>query len=181
MKKIFSIFILFICFLISVYSESQFTILAKQGRCFYHKSVYTVGDGETLNFLIDYSTHTSGSGMIIAVPGLYSVSNDLITVKIYSGSDYTGGDAVTFYSTTPEKGISFETSVTSNATGSDLGTLIETMEVGTNSTNQNAGGGKITEGIDIRISNAAPSGLLVISNDTDNDINITFLQVFYEY
>lgn len=182
MKKLLSGFIILLFFVVSGYADpDQLISLEKQGKCFYHRSVYTVADGATLNFLLDYSTHTSGSQRIIAVPGFYQVSNDLVTVQVYSGTDYSGGTAVTFRSTYPDKGVSLETSVTTGATGTDLGTLIDTMEVGTSSTNQNAGGGSMTEGILINIPSDVGSGLLVITNDSGNSINITFLQILYEY
>lgn len=179
-KKILCLFVLF-SILFSMYSEDQLTNLENEGRCFYHRNVYTIADSASLIILLDYSSHTSGSKRIIAIPGFYQVSNDLVTVKVYSGTDYTGGTAINFYSTYPDKGITFESSVTYGATGSDLGTLIDTMEVGTSSTNQNAGGGSSKEGIKINIPANSGNGLIVISNESGNSINLTYLQIFYEY
>jgi len=154
-------------------------VLKEQGKEFYHQGIYEIADSSSINFLIDFSGHTSNKKQIIAIPAVYHTLYGSVKVQVYRNTNYTGGSVVPFYCTNTIINSTMETVVKTGASGETQGVLTEARNVGVGATNHSSGGDASSVGIEF-IRPSTSKTLIVITNNSGETTEVTFAQVFYE-
>ena len=159
--------------------KTYYQILREQGREFLHQNVYNMSIVASMNFLIDYTQHTSNKGIIIAIPAFYDTTYGPVRINVYRQSEYDGGSSVNFYCSNTIKNTIMETKVYSGATGTEKGILTESRNAGHGATNQSSGGDSSISGTEFIRGNLGKT-LIEITNNSGENIELTFAQTFYE-
>ena len=152
-----------------------------KGNGFFFQRNFTLAaaTGSKLYILIDYTTYTNVDGLIFVQPPVFSSSSGPVIVDVYRDSDYAGGTAIEVPSNNAVIDNKMETTITQNPTGTTLGTAVLEYLVGSESTNQNSGGGSSIVGPPFILDNTGKT-LVEITNNSGNEITFNYSQVFFE-
>lgn len=151
-----------------------------RGEGFVIAKNFTIPTGGTLYGLFDYTTHTGGDGLIYLMPPSFHASKGLVVVKVYRGTNYSGGTQVKAYNANELSSKTESSStLTSGATGTEKGVLGLEFIVGFDSQGLNLGGGT-GQDVSFYIRKNTSKTLVEVINLAGSEIIFHYGQVFYE-
>ena len=149
-----------------------------RGYAYTLAKVQTLGSSATINFALT----PTAEGFFLFVPPLSVVSQDeYVQIKVYEGGDYSGGTAITPINRNRNSSNTFQSSLTTGATGTDKGTLLITHAAFASSGPAGSSVPDTGGGSDSLILNSSKKYLVEIVNQvasaTDVEIDVTLYEI----
>lgn len=150
-----------------------------QGQAFAFDHNISILSGATAYMLIDYTTHTSGAGLIFVGPPDIATTIGYVVVNVYRATNYTGGSELIAYNKNTVIGGESETTFTLGATGTTKGTRVLEYLIGGDPTNQSSSGTARKIGTTF-LRDSGNRTLVEIVNNAGANIIVNYSQEFFE-
>lgn len=137
----------------------------------------TLGSEVTLTFLWDLSSVT---GTFLLEPFALKSEDTKVTIKVYEGTDYTGGVAETSFNINRASSNTANATLNRGATGSDKGTLIREHVAFASGQGVNSNPAAINA-ININIFDTSKNYLVEIINEENSATDIEWSNSWFEF
>ena len=151
------------------------TDLIFAGKAFTVNQVYSVATGADKFFLFD----PPADSYIVTLPLHFSATDGPVVVNVSTGSDYTGGTAITPLNRDNRSATAATATLTQDPTGSSLGTNAFSYLLGTSGGLFTAGGGTVADALPFII-NPATTYLVQVDNQSGANIQVEVRITWYE-
>ena len=151
-----------------------------KGLGFLFEKNISIGTGATVYVLFNYTTYTSGNGIVYILPPFFHTTSGPVTVNLYRDTNYTGGTPFPAINpNTLAAKTTAETTLTIGPTGTVKGTLaLEYLVGGASQGNQSAPGD--ATGISFFIRDNTKKSLVEIVNNSGASITFHYGQMLFE-